>query len=459
MDNILYISLNLILTVVSTMWIAKIFFKQRYLFIKPSIMLLSYTHVFFQWPLCFLSAYYFKTLKDPYTPAFLINGYVLIGLLISANTLQDKAKGIWDRISTPTTELHSKSMDSLIAILTIVIILVSIIYLCYVPFKETGLYAILNTSKTSNLQLTPSLARERSLKLLDSTTLRYLYTLCRTSIVPFLFSLITIRLFTMKGAQKFRYLVLELLALFSMITFVSFPGDRYALVMLILLAGSSLFWQKKLNVKFKTIAALMGCALLPAVFLSILREGRSILDISILLNYSQLILNRAFLVPLEVGMWYVDYAQNTGCIGIAAFPKIAYFLKIEPLNVPNMIGLKYCPAMYHPDAILPTVSAGAGYLLTYYGYLGIFSFPLSLFGLWFLDIALVVYSRLNNSCLIPIVASISVATLAFISSDYTVVLITHGYVGLLLVGLGSSKALDVTHKYLTWKKYDQPAKA
>ena len=52
--------------------------------------------------------------------------------------------------------------------------------------------------------------------------------------------------------------------------------------------------------------------------------------------------------------------------------------------------------------------------------------------LWFLDVALLVYKRLSDVMLLPCVAAASLAILSFISSDYTVGWLTHGFGVILL---------------------------
>jgi len=102
--------------------------------------------------------------------------------------------------------------------------------------------------------------------------------------------------------------------------------------------------------------------------------------------------------------------------------------------VPNYIGLRY-----QPNAG-PTVSAGAGYLLTYYSYFGVASLLISLIGLWLLDMAVYVYGKLSPSFLIPCVSAVSLSTLSFISSDYTTVLVTHGFAVTLIIALSVDAA-------------------
>jgi hypothetical protein len=121
------------------------------------------------------------------------------------------------------------------------------------------------------------------------------------------------------------------------------------------------------------------------------------------------------------GVMYVHHSEVEGRFGIAAVPKLATLLGVDVINVPNLIGLRYS------ERALDTVSAVAGYLFTYYSYFGISSLIFSLVGLWFLDVAIIIYGKLSPHLLLPCIAAISVSTLSFISSDYTTAWLTHGF--------------------------------
>jgi len=130
---------------------------------------------------------------------------------------------------------------------------------------------------------------------------------------------------------------------------------------------------------------------------------------------------------MDVGSWYIHYAQIHGTFGIASVPKLAVIVGIEPINTPNLIGLTYS------YTAVESVTACAGYLFTYYSYFGMASLLLSILCLWFLDVAVLVYKRLSNVMLLPCISAVSLSILSFVSSDYTTVWLTHGFGVILLL--------------------------
>lgn len=71
--------------------------------------------------------------------------------------------------------------------------------------------------------------------------------------------------------------------------------------------------------------------------------------------------------------------------GLAAFPKIAALLGIDPIDASNIVALTYFPE-FEGRTVWTSMWAGRGGLLTYFSYLGAIAFSLYLPGLWLLDV-------------------------------------------------------------------------
>jgi hypothetical protein len=409
----LYVFLNWFFCLVTLSFMAFIFFSKRYLFIKPSILLLTYSHIFFQWPLAIYSGYYEKFLPDPFAFAFLIHAYTLIGLLVSVFILNRKARMIWEQVTNRETRGVQVSLGAVL-ILGVLTVGVTVFYLRNVPFSQTGLYAIFFRPEVS------ALWRERSLKLLEIQTLKYAYSIMVSSIAP----LLVVMLFFafLNGFKRLQMIaaLFSLAAIVGIIFVISLPGARVSAVNMLLAITFAYLFHRGLPFRpLKFFLIITVILLLPAL-LSILREGREI-SFGTLVTYLDYVGHRTFLLTMDVGSWYVHHSQVEGSFGTAAIPKLAALLGIDVINVPNLIGFRYSE---HP---LASVSAVAGYLFTYYSYFGISSLMFSLMGLWFLDVAIIIYGKLSHALLLPCIAAISVSTLSFISSDYTTVWITHGF--------------------------------
>lgn len=99
------------------------------------------------------------------------------------------------------------------------------------------------------------------------------------------------------------------------------------------------------------------------------------------------------------------------------------------IDVTNIIGLAYAA---YP---LPSTTANTGYLFAQFSAWGLYALPVSLGGLFFLDVFVLVFVRLKPQIVLPCVAASVPIILAFISVDYTVGWMTHGLVMLLVLAL------------------------
>jgi hypothetical protein len=202
------------------------------------------------------------------------------------------------------------------------------------------------------------------------------------------------------------------------------------MLLLTLLAAAAL----RRDLKLPGIAWLTALAvvILPAVVLTLVREGKTV-DSELLQEYFvEFVAHRILTAPVEVGLWYMHHAQSVGPMGIGAIPKLAAILGVPPINAPNEIGL------YYFETKLASVNANAGFLFSYYGYFGILSLWLSVCLLWLLDLALLVLRRVGDDLILPTTATMAVNALAFVQSDFTVALVTHGFAATLLAGAGLS---------------------
>jgi hypothetical protein len=416
----LYSVINWFFFITCALLIGFIFYSRRYYFVKPSILLITFSIIFFQFPLAIFSATYEVTVPDPYILSFLIHGYILIGLTVSLYTFKDSAKAVWNRITREAVSDYRANKYAVVILMGAIICIIAI-YLAYVPFSETGLYAVFANPAAAVI------ARERSLKLLDNHALVYAFSFMTSSMAPML----AIMLFLM-GTQYFlkRRLVLFAITGFviiSLMIIVSLPGARVSAVNLLLAMCISFFLIKGLPFQPAKLLLLLVLIVTPGTLIGIYRDGEAF-GFNLYLQYLWDFIGRRILQdPLEVGSWYIHHAQTYGLFGISAIPKLAAIIGYDALNVPNYIGLRYQPNAGS------TISAGAGYLLTYYSYFGATSLILSLIGLWLIDMAVYVYDKLSGALLVPCVAAVSLTTLSFISSDYTTVLITHGFAVTLII--------------------------
>lgn len=151
---------------------------------------------------------------------------------------------------------------------------------------------------------------------------------------------------------------------------------------------------------------------------------------------------RAFVLPTVVSVWFADFAQRNGPIGIAGIPRLAEIAGVTPIDLPNRIGLIYAPC-YYGHKVMESVSATTGFLFAEYGYFGLLALPLALIGLIVCDGLLLIIRTFPSVWIAPTLGFVSLAALKFTQSDYLTIWVTHGLgINIILVaGLASAGAV------------------
>lgn len=419
----LFILLNYFFCLVTSFSLFILILQYRFLVIKPSIIVILFFHLMIQWAATISSGHIESYLPDPIAFAFLVHGFPLIGLSVSFFTQSKNTKIVWYRLTDPN--YFSYKLDyRVILTLAGLVTFIGILYLTYIPFEQTGLFAIFTNPKMS------AIVRENSLKLIDSEFIKYSYSFMIFALAPLLSVTVAILLVQSIMRKQIFQILLTIIAIAFILFLVSLTGERSPAAFIILTIFFALLLNQGLpiNRRFTTLAVLAtltGLAI--PTLLTILREGK-VVSIPLLVKYLTTgIFGRIFYLPMKVGLDYVHYAQTEHFFGIVGIPKLAILFGIEPFDIANFIGIKY------EFEGIQSVTANACYVLTYYSYFGLFSLILSLLGLWLLDYTIWIYRRLSNNLLLPCVASISIVSIYFTSGDYTTVLLTGGFGVILIV--------------------------
>jgi len=413
-DINLFLITNFLASFICTIWFLFIFRVRKYLFIKPSILVLFCSHVFLQWPLALFSTYCQKFLAEPITLQILIHSYIFFGLFIASGTFINESKETWARIiSKPALSLESVFRDCFILLGFAVGFI--IVYFNYNPFESTGIYAVF--AKPENYDV----MRDLSYNLLP-LPMKYGLSILQSVLLPMIGSLAMYALVRDWKRITWRKALGYVMIIAVCIFFISLTGARYAVVKLLLSAFIVVFLFRAYKVSFLKMALGFGLILIPAALITLLREGKAF-SLYTLADYliNGIIVHRILCTPLQVGLWHLQYSELHGFFGPGAIPKFGALFDMDPLIVPKIIGQYYLP---NPNF---ETHSDCAYLLSYYSYFGLWSIPLSLILLLSLDWILKIYSRISISLLIPCVAVISVACLEFVQSDFTTILISHGF--------------------------------
>lgn len=425
-----FVVFNVVFALLSTIVIVFALWRDRFLVVKPSFVVVTAFHVLIQWPATVEASHVAAFLESPYPFAYLVHGFVLLGALGSVSFGRRSAKSVWSRlVALPPSAVINPAAIVFLLILTVAI---AAFYLSVVPPSSSGLYAVLTGSGAS------ATVREESLKLIASPLVRYSYSFLMSIVGPFL--AVTMTLVARDNLKRGNVIAasFSLFGIAGVLVVVSLTGARSPAAQIILVMLIALFIQKgfPIRVRYLLIGTLLVLSV-PIAF-TILREGR-VIGASLVLEYLRAVLiDRVFIAPMEVAQWYVHYAETHGYFGVQAIPKMAVLFDVPPVNVPNIVGLTY-----EPDP-LPTVNANVSYVFSYYSYFGAIAFPFALGGLYALDLALWVYGRLSEAMLLPAVAVVTLSSLAFIHSDYSTVLITHGFIPALVLAVVVDRMTGMT---------------
>lgn len=415
----IFVVANWFLCLLTSGLLAVILLRHRFLFVKPSFIVISFFHVILQWPATVRAAEIESYLPDPYAFAILAHGFPLLGLVVSFFLARKDAYTVWQRI-TRSQKILARIHKRAIWLLTGSIVVIMISYLSVVPFSQTGLYAMLFDP------INAALARERALKLLDHPLVQYLYHFMASVFAPLLAVVLSGILIRSYRSMRLISMLITIVAIGGVLLVASLSGARSFAAMILATVFFAFWMRRGMPVSVVYIVSAGAIILSIPTLFTLLREAQELNLGNIIDYYSAVAGERIFLTPMMVGLYHVHYAQTVSFIGIGGIPKLAALLGEEAVNVPNLIGVTYLGSR------LTSISAGASYVFSYYSYFGMLSFPISLIGLWLLDIALWFYKRLTDDLLLPCVASVSIASLAFIQADYTVAWLTHG-LGVLLI--------------------------
>ena len=366
------------------------------------------------------------------------------------------------------------------------------IYFYYVPYDCTGLFAMLQSPGLLNA------VRELSLKLLPDSIPKYTYSIFRAVLLPLLVSVlvlyfhlsVTRRNYTKSVATAILVVVLRPL---SMI--VGAKGD--AVYVMLVIAITFMVAAKSLRAQlfFAGGAVIFGVVLMTSITL-LVAKNFSVSEATIkhfhacekglnqegiidyyLKRYSFDITetktigegadgrvgsvysavaapkkvlasvqlkatgDRIINTPTMVAGWYFDFVKQQGFVGVAGLPRLASLSGVLPIDLPNIIGVRYA----ENGEAQRSISAVTGYVVWWYACFGLVSLLASLVALWLLDAVLFILVRCLNGVLrVPTYAVIMVISTKFVESDWGVVLITHGF----LIVVISAIVVDQTSRFL-----------
>jgi hypothetical protein len=385
--------------------------NKNFIILKPSFIFFIFYFLFICLPASIFCLNSYKILKNPWIYLSLTHIFPVFSLFFCSKLFDVKYKKIWDNVSL--------QIDYKILCFYIFLFIISfIIYCSYVNIKDTGLYGILYIPSNS------AVMRENSLKLLDSQTIKYVYSLCRSVICPVLLSLL---IFIISEEKKYYFFPLVLL----IFLFVLIPGERWPILLLLFSCLASLLYSKKIKISFKALFYFSFFCLMATTFFSIFREGVDWKNFDVLKFFertfitSLFVLNRIIVVPMETGLSYFSFAENNFFWGIKGIEKLAFMFNEKGVNVPSYM---YKYVTYNTQNTLPSGTYPTCFLFFYYSCFSYFSIIISFILIFLLDFIVFLYEKIHPSLLLPVLGSECGALISLVQSDYTVSLFTHGII-------------------------------
>lgn len=471
-----FVLANWIATLATAAALAFIYMRQRYLFVRPSTLLLGAAHVLYQWPLAVYSGYYQTWLPSPWGIFWIVHGTIIVALIGVCLTWRSASRRCWQRIGSVGDA--RRPLFIAFGVLAVTAALMAGTYLLAMPITCTGLWALFVDAKNYPL------AREVSLKLLADPIARYALTLLSSSVAPLLTATAAAVLLFVRGDTALKAGMIG----FTVLTWLAadLNGSKSILVSLSLVVIAAIVWRDRLAIAPIKLAAMSALALCPAIVITASQTllpqqstpyprycyvaaapGEEVLDEAAIQSLVRTVeqsvvesaesapslglakssvgdmLYRAAIVPLSVGGWYVHHLQTRGAIGPDAIPRLARWRGREAINGPNVIGVVYGP-LYYGRAVAPTISAGSGFIFSYPAYFGYGGIVLSIVGVWLLDAALGVLLWIARPLVVPLLAALSPTVFKLLEADYTAGWLSHGYGVILILAVMLSVVHNLT---------------
>lgn len=404
--------------------------RMRWVFAKPSIQFIVGANLLLQWPMALFRDRIFEGVESPDRVALAVAVPLLAALAWIPFVAGPTCASIIRRAHRATghSPMHGPSLRVLGVLWGCSAVILGW-YLLYVPLDKTGLFVIITHPVAATL------AREDSLKLLNNKLLAYAFLSMANVFAPLIAALSlrsAVRAFQGRRAVLgVAFIVSALLAVAG----ASLSGARSFPARVLLVAVLALWFDGGMRLRVSRLIAVPVLVMLPVALLTVLREGRTI-DVGTVGKYLVTgIRDRVLIVPAEAGLYHIRYAQDHGDFGVAAVPRLAAIAGADPINPANMVGRHFIP-----DAG-PTVTANASFLLTYLSYFGTIGIVLNVLLVSSIEWTMAVLGRTGETLLGPVMATLAVANVGYLSADYSTVLVSNGVLLLAIIAVVGSRAI------------------
>ncbi len=395
-------------------------FTDKSVLIKPSFVASAFFFIQVQVGAAIVAERAFDMLQDPWEFFYLIHGYSILALSMSLIFFRRGYRNSFNRLVNG--QILKREINFRANYLIIPAVLIVAWYLSVVPFTSSGLYILITQPELSDE------ARQSSFVTLASPLLQYAYYLMSIALAP-MAAIMMYLLLTLKQEQV--SILQRMFAIFLILVFVvmvSLYGARGPSAMLVLALVYVAYLRRGAPFRpFLIISMIMLVMAGPAV-LSVFKNA-DVISLAAYGDALQNIFDRMFVRGVPPNIWYIDFIQAYGEWGVSGIPKLATLVGADPVNVANVISLRYVPNS------LKDGTANSAYITQYYSFFGGIGVIVSLLGLLVLDFIIYIYRYLRPVLLLPVVGAMVIPLASLSFSQFTTILFTKGMVFILAGGL------------------------
>lgn len=293
-------------------------------------------------------------------------------------------------------------------------------YFATVPLKSTGLWAILFEAEKSMV------AREESLKLLDSRLLPYAFFMCINVTVPVTMILYAFRLSYRRAITTSAMLI----TIIALLLFIGITGARMPIAKACLMLALAFVLTARSRRGLLVLPVSIIGAFAVITTLSLLREGLdSASPFTAMLSG---ISNRAFVIPFETGLLTTELAGARGFLDGANVRPFALLTGQDHVSLASEVYYIMYPS--HLNNGIDSGLAPTSFLFDFQAGFGIWTgWWISLVAIGALDFGLLALQRLKGRLLPALLAPfLFIVALDLTGSAYTTQLLTGG-IGLIIV--------------------------
>ena len=291
--------------------------------------------------------------------------------------------------------------------------LLSAWYFTAVSFSSTGLWAVIFAAEKATV------AREESLKLLDSVALKYAFSLGTTVVAMTTLILLTMRITYRRSLSS----AVILIIIIGLLALIGITGARMPIAKAILAVAITYSLTARKRSQLLALPVGLAGAISVLVAITLWRSGKGVLDAGI--GMSQGILDRAFVLPFETGLRTVQFAAERGFLDGANIRPYAMISDQRHIALPSEV---YHAFYYFPSqGPIESGSANTCFLFDFQAGFGIWQgWLIALISLGMLDFILLAILRVRGWLRPALLSVLMLGILGLASSAFTTALLTGG---------------------------------